>query len=78
MSKEIESIRRMLLGYQNEIQKEIREIKDEMKKMRKACGTFDMEQVWLPSVKYNVMREKVLLLNNVFDNIEDIRCSEEF
>lgn len=69
-------VRRMLATYESKIKKEKDDICNEMEELRKACGTFDMEQILLTSVKYNVMREKVLMLTNILWDISDIRCSE--
>lgn len=65
-------VRRKLNAYKTVIRERMKAIHDEDEKMKNACSTMAMENVWSSSKENAVLRAKYEVLNEVVQDIFDL------
>lgn len=72
------AVRKRLALYEDKIKEEKKSIEAELKKMKDACLTSEMQTVWNQSKEYARLNVKLQVLSEVVMDIIDIRCEEMF
>jgi N-glycosylase/DNA lyase len=69
-------VRKQLAKYENKVRARKKLVEDELDRMRNACATVEMLEIWNQSKEYAKLHERWATLNEVLMDIMDIRCDD--